>query len=335
MLPSRFQHAAPISLSARFHACRLRVQNGWQWRRQIAHLGSANHTEYTSAAEWLLARHESARPRLHRTLRATSPVACGAAGILHQLGDSHGVRYILLRAYQDEWFTHYPAQDIAASAHHLSLRIGVEPIRQVIWQALEDAPYAPNAQACLQTLTIALSGLRALNVIATHSEAHFKGNLDTVFWEQAFHFGQALLPPYKQAITSMPLFGNMTGWIRAEAMRGLLREHSGDTCLLVFSDALQMEDLSVVRSAIIALQCLGNARAVPALETLAFTTGHPLSLPARRAIERLAGTQAEVLTLVRASREDVEAEELLRAARPTRPEAAEGERETLLHVCRE
>ena len=332
MLPSRFQHAAPNSLSSRFHACRLRIQDGWQWRRQLAHLGSANHAEHASAAEWLLARHETARPRLHRALSAAPPVACGAAGILHQLGDLQGVRHILLRAYQDEWFTHYPAQDIAASAHHLEQRIGAEPIRQGIRQALEDAPYSPNAQACLQILTIALSGLRALNVIASHSEAPSNSKNDTSFWMQAFLFGTAQLPPYKQAITSMPLFGNMTGWMRAEAMRGLLREHPADICLTIFSDALRAEDQSVVRSAIIGLQCLGNPRAVPALETLAFTTGHPLSLPARRAIERLAGTQAEVLTLVRASKEDVEAEELLRAARPTRPEAAEGERETLLHV---
>ena len=108
----------------------------------------------------------------------------------------------------------------------------------------------------------------------------------------------------------------MTGWIRAEAIRRLLREQNKESCLSLLTEALRSQDRHVVRSAIDGLQCLGDSRAIPALETIAFAPHHPLALHARRAIERIAGDQAEVLTLVRASREETAAEELLRPVRP-------------------
>ena len=71
---------------------------------------------------------------------------------------------------------------------------------------------------------------------------------------------------------------------------------------------------------------------MPALEAIAFASRHPLAAQARRAIERLAGPQAEVLTLVRASQEETMPEELLRPARSTSNSLSTDERDTLLHV---
>ena len=111
---------------------RLEIQEAKQWKRQIARLGSADEREYKAAQEWLLICGEATSPRLHRALRRSPGVACGAAGALYQLGNPQGIRHILLRAYQDEWFTYYPARDIADFGAHIGLRIGKEPVRQAV-----------------------------------------------------------------------------------------------------------------------------------------------------------------------------------------------------------
>ena len=144
----------------------LRVQNARQWKRQIARLGSANATETQEASAWLLAQGDVALPALYRALRRSPNVACGAAGLLYRMGSPQGVRHILLRAYQDEWFTFYSTRDVAEYGASIGLHIGKEAVSQAVWSALEAAREQREEQACLQTLIVALSGLRALYVIA-------------------------------------------------------------------------------------------------------------------------------------------------------------------------
>ena len=318
-----------------------RVQKARQWKRQIARLGSANEAEYGQAVEWLLAQGEAALPYLHRGLRGSPAIAFGAAGLLHYWGHSQGVRHVLLRAYQDEWFTRYPGRDVEEYGTQVGLRIGKAPVLQAVGTALEQATQLYDEQACLQILIVACSGLRALDIMAPHSATFARGEREPApsaaiaIYTRALHLGPAALPQVQKSDFSIPLLANMTDWIRAEAIRRLLREQNGGICLAILSDALRSGDRQVARSAIDGLQQLGNGRAVPALEAIAFTPGHPLAGRARHAIERLAGPQAEVLTLVRASREETAPEELLRAARPTPGKAQESDRNTLPRVLPE
>lgn len=346
MFPSRFQRVAHISDKNRSehsfgnnikNLC-LRVQNTRQWRQQIARLGSAEEAEYRQAVEWLLAQGEDALPYLHRALRGSPAVAFGAAGLLNYCGYPQGIRHVLLRAYQDEWFTRYPARDIEEYGTQVGLRIGKAPILQAVRAALEQATQLCDEQACLQILIVALSGLRALDIMAPHSAALAQREAeptaaDTLaIYVRALHLGPAVLPQTPKSDFSIPLLANMTDWIRTEAILRLRREQDGETCLAILSEALHSLDRQVVRSAIDGLQVLGNRRAVSALEVIAFTSRHPLAPRARHAIERIAGAQAEVLTLVRASREETAAEELLRAARPAPGMAQESDRNTLPHI---
>ncbi len=308
MFPSRYPRAAQISDANRseyrpgsgIKGLWRRVRQARQWKRQIARLGSADEAEYGHALEWLLMQGEEALPYLHRALRGSPAIAFGAAGLLHHRGYSQGVRHVLLRAYQDEWFTRYPGRDIEEYGTQVGLRIGKAPILQAVGAAFEQATQFTDEQACLQTLIVALSGLRALDIMAPRSATFARGELEPApaialaIYTRALNLGPATLPQVQKIDFSIPLLANMTDWIRAEAIRRLLREQKGDICLAILSEALRSGERQVARSAIDGLQQLGNSRAVPALEAIAFTSGHPLAGRARHAIERLAGPQAEV-----------------------------------------
>ena len=128
---------------------------------------------------------------------------------------------------------------------------------------MEEAEHQYGEQACLQELIVALSGLRALGYIDSHGDRNRNSQATTALWERALHFGPMNLQRTYVWHTSMPLLKNMMGWIRAEAIRRLLREHEGETCLSILCKALDWEDRAVALSAIDGLQIWGIAAPCP------------------------------------------------------------------------
>ena len=180
-------------------------------------------------------------------------------------------------------------------------------------------------------LVVVLSSLRVLAVFPAAPDYEAAS---WELWETCLHFGPMRLQTLKPIGVPRPLINNMTGWIRAEAVRRLLDERLHDS-LAVLQNALRDADRHVSLSAIEGLQRLGDPSVVPELEVIAFTAGHPLALRARRAIEHLAGTQTPSLILMRPSHSDPAPDELLRAAIPLPQKDHEAEARALLHVSDE
>jgi hypothetical protein len=277
----------------------------WDLQRRLMLLGSPQEREREAAVEWFVARGAEGMPALQRALNGSPPVACGAAAVLYRLGDARGVRTVLVRCYEEEWLSR-----CVQHGHLLELlalrRIGRGAIAAVLTAALEDARRERNENACLAALIVSLSALRVLAI--------FEEETPFSLLERAARFGPASLRGPDNGRLATPA-ASMTAWIRMEAVARLLSQHRAN-CLELLVAALSDSDRHVVATAIDGLRLLRDRRALPHLQTIAFQAGHVLAAPARRAVEQIAGSQADALILLRAATEPSNPEELLRGATP-------------------
>lgn len=282
------------------------LRRWWTRRSVLAQLGAMDQVRQDAAMARLAAQGDSARPLLRRALRAGVPTACGAARVLADQGCAEGIEAVLTRCYEEEWLYRCLEDGYVEGLVALA-RIGREPIGGALLSALDAACGATELADCLPWLVRAVSAARILSV--------FKDESPLDWWERALLIGHGSLDKLG-GDSSVVLAYNLTDALRAEAVRGLLNEHRGEA-LRVFRRALAAQDQAVVLSAIRGLQYLGDARALPALQAIAFSFGHPLANYARRAVERLAGSNADALILLRPSEAEISPEELLRAAQDT------------------
>ena len=278
----------------------------WQlWRttrRETFRLGSEREAEREAAVNYFFLLGEEARPILYKALWGPVRSACGAAVALDRMDDSGGVRRILRRAYEEEWLSvTYSAQ--AEIAFDALCWLPRETVLLEFHRALDAASIESELPKVLTLLSLALSAIRLLNRrSAADREALQRGIL----------FGVRSLR-FLSRNSSVVLAHNLTHTLRLEAIRGLL-VRDPDLRLQIFSDALQSRDLSVVRTTIGGMRRGGDRRAAAYLHPIAFGGGHPCAELAREAYARLVGSQADPLTLLRPSQEQIAAEELLRPA---------------------
>ena len=276
------------------------------WRdrqRRLIRLGSAREGEREAAIDWFVAQGAHASPVLRHGLRGPVAVACGAATALYRQGEAHGIRTVLRRCYEEDWLRRCVQDGHPAELSALR-RLGRSTVGAVLMAALDDAVREKEGRACLDELTV---GLSALKVAAVFGDVSPKG-----WWERAALFGPTSLRGLGD-VSVRPLAYNLTASIRMEAINRLLCEHRS-VCVDVLIDALQSEDRQVALTAIDGLQKLKDRRSLPYLYVIAFGSGNALASRARRAIERIAGNQADALILLRAAREPRAHEVLLRPA---------------------
>jgi hypothetical protein len=287
----------------------------WDLNRRLAQLGSASEEEWKRAAAYFAARPEY-MPALWRCVEhGAVGQACGAAVALTRQG-KHGVQVALMRCYDEEWLIR-SLRDGHIEGLRALRRLGRETIGEVLQAALRAAGRETDPVACVRHLTLVLSALRLLII--------FDGESPLEWWEWSLKCGRSSLHGLRAVPTAVPAF-TLTERIRRVALRGLITEHPS-AAYDVFMAALRgsAHDHSVARAALWGLQRLRDRRALPELEALAFTPGHPLATEARRTIECIAGTQADSLILLRSAEPDYATEELLRPV-DTTPRQKEAEK---------
>ena len=279
-----------------------RWKTAWTTRRIVRGLGSEREAEREAALTHFCAMGEEARPILHQALRGPIRSACGAAVALDRMEDGLGVRRILRRAYDEEWLslTYSPQAEIAYGPLCWLSR---EALTREFHRALDAAGIESELAQVLAQLSLALSAFRLLNR---------RDAADRETLQRGILFGVRSLR-FLSRNSSVVLAYNLTRTLRQEATRGLLLS-APDLRLPIFADALQSRDLSVVRVAIGGVRRGGDRRAAAHLHPIAFGGGHPCAELAREAYARLVGPQADPLTLLRPSQEQVATEDLLRPA---------------------
>ncbi len=287
----------------------------WQaWRqdrRLLAQLGSESAADQERARACLMARGEAAIPLLYRALRGSFRLACSAAVALYRLGDGQGVRAVLERCYEEEWLIRsvrdgYLERDSYEEGVRALQQLDREAVGAALHAALDAAAREREVPGCLGELALALSALRVLLLLP--------GKSPCAWWELAIHYGGQSLSGLRRGTKGI-LPRSLTHYLRWEAVRGLLTEHR-TASFSILARALESEDFSVVHTAILGLRRLGDPRALPGLQSIAFAPGHPLAIEARSAIEALAGSLSEPLVLLRAAEPEAGPEELLRPAEP-------------------
>ena len=166
-----------------------------------------------------------------------------------------------------------------------------------------------HLQGCFDRLTLSLSALRVMLEFGAVSP------LD--WWQRSLWLGHDALPSLKSNPFAGLAYG-LTDLIRLAALRGLIGQYPDDA-FQICAQALQADDISVNRTAVAGLHRIQDRRALPLLQPIAFSERHPLTQEARRAIETIAGSQAEPLTLLRGSHADANVtvhDSLLRALDP-------------------
>jgi hypothetical protein len=282
------------------------------WQRRRINLGSGQAREREAAIAWFTGRGRDAIPVLHSALRASIPIACGAATALDQLGEPEGIRCVLQRCYNEEWLARALQNGHLAELHALRC-LGNGPVSTVLAAAFDEAARTKDGRACQQALIVALSALRLIAI--------FDDALPSSVLKSAMFFGPASLSiaesddDYK-AICCLAAAIRMEAVTRLQYDYGIERED-----LLI--QALRDMDPQVVATAIDGLGLLSARKALPYLHKIAFGTGHPLAMKARRAIERIVGGRSEALTLMRAAQPPIVADELLRAANGERDDDPE------------
>jgi HEAT repeat protein len=297
--------------------CTLAARHWWQTRRLLAQLGSDSEQERGTAAAWFVAQGEKAVPMLRRALHGPVGQACGAAAALAELDDSEGIRVVLARCYDEEWLLRSVRDGYLEGLYALRT-LGRGPIGEALHDALTDAARERSFHACLAQLVVGLSGLRVLAV--------FEGPTPYAWWERGLRYGHKSLRGLPADAANFIAF-NLTDCVRVVAVRGLLADYP-ERAFRTLTELLDCEDTSVGQSAIAGLIRLRDRRALPALQAIAFASGHPLASAARRAVEAIAGRQADSLVLLRASQSETPSPELLRPSAPT--PAADDETQTLL-----
>ena len=283
-------------------------RNWREQRREVGRLGSEKESEREAALTYFFALGEAGLPVLYKALRGSVRSACGAAVALDRMEDSMGARRILRRAYEEEWLASGYSHEAEIAFDALSW-LNRDTVTREFHRALDAAAIESDLDRVLYLLSIALSAIRLLNR---------RGVSDNDSLQRGILFGARSLR-FLSRNHSVVLALNLTLALRLEAVRGLLPREP-DTRLRIFADALQSRDLSVVRAAIGGLRRGGDRRAAAFLHPLAFGGGHPCADLAREAYARLVGSGAEPLTLLRASQEPIQQNELLRpAASATNP----------------
>ncbi len=304
----RLRERAGIGRAARF--LRREFQDWRQTRTWLRQLSEADARQ--AALDDLARRGPKAWRGLYRALNGAVGPACLSADALWRLGQTEGVRILLRRAYEEEWLLG-AGPDRRLDALRALRRLESEAVRQTFRRALDAAGFERDPRACLEHLTLALSAIRVLRI--------FDAPTPLTDWLRALHFGTASLRGLTYPSSRLPA-STLASALRALALRGLLTEYPRQS-FDALRDALHSADMSVCRTALLGLQRLGDPRALPLLQPIAVTRGHPLVTQARYAIERLAGPEADVLALLRAGRPESEPDSLLRPAEPTARRAEE------------
>lgn len=279
------------------------ARNWWQTRQLYAWLSSEVEAEREAALAYCVAQGVAVLPCLKRALHGPMTLACGATLALAQLGDRDAVRRTLARCYEEEWLLRCVREGHIEGLHALRW-LGRGRVGEALRESLDAASRERDPQACLNHLACALGALRALVI--------FEGVSPQAWWEQAIHYGPRHLQELGNCVIGM-MARSLTGPLRSVGVRGLLLEYPAES-FRALACAVQSGDLAVVHTAILGLHRLGDKRALPLLQSIAFTPRHPLAHIARVAIEELAGAEADPLVLLRTAEPEVEPEELLRPA---------------------
>ncbi len=280
------------------------ARNWCRVRRQLNWLGSDVPALREAAEIYFRERGEIAVPWLRRALRGPIGQACGAAVLLARFGDAEGIGFVLSRSCEEEWILRC-VRDGHPEGLRALRRLERAAVGGALHAALDSAAGERDPQVCLQHLVVALGALRVLVI--------FEETSPRDWYARALRFGPKSLRGL-HGNSSGALARNLTAHVRAAALRGLLTEHLHH-CLEGLIELLTEEDPAVGQTAILGLLRLGDRRALPSLQAIAFGKGHPLANQARTAVEVLAGAKSDSLVLLRAAApEDTPAEELLRPA---------------------
>ncbi|HZP84546.1 MAG TPA: hypothetical protein VFB21_23125 [Chthonomonadaceae bacterium] len=279
------------------------ARNWWQTRQLYAWLSSESEAEREAALAYCVAQGPAALPRLQRALHGPITLACGATLALARLGDREALRRTLARCYEEEWLLRCVRDGHIEGLHALRW-LGRGRVGEALREALDAAASERDPQLCLNHLASALGALRALVI--------FDGVSPQAWWERAMHYGPHCLHWLHRGIAGA-MARSLTAHVRSVGVRGLLLEYPAES-FRALACAAQSDDLAVVHTAILGLHRLGDKRALPVLQSIAFTPRHPLAHIARVAIEELAGAKSDPLALLRAAQPEVEPEELLRPA---------------------
>lgn len=290
-----------FTLRGFFARSRRALHDRWEARRRLNDLTSPSEREREAARAYFQARGIVTWPLLQGALGGSVEQACGAALALAWQGQAEGVRTILIRCHREEWLPRCVQSGHLGILHSLQ-GLGRDAVGEELARTLQQVTLAASLPDAINTLEVILSAYRLLPI--------FDATSPLEWWREGVRFGRGKLLKLC-ADPSYFVTYNLTDRIRSTALRGLLAEYP-DAALDFLLEVLQTEgDHSVARTAIEGLLRLNDRRALPALQSIAFSVGHPLAVPARRAIERLMGTQADALILLRAAEPESHDEELL------------------------
>jgi hypothetical protein len=267
------------------------LRKWWSDRTAITQLGAIEPEKREAAIQALVNRGASTIPVLVRALYASPVVACGAAEALDKLGADVGIQTVLVRCYDEEWLSEHPFRSVNLGALR---RLGHDGIGSAFEAGLVGAPAERDLHRCFDRLTLSLSALRLLHEYGCASPLEW--------WERGLVFGHRSLTRIQSHPFAALAYG-LTDRIRAAALRGLLTQYPQEA-FGACERGLKTDDVGVMRTAIAGMSRLLDVRALPLLQPIAFSAHHPLALESRKAIENIAGTEAESLTLMRSSHAD-------------------------------
>ncbi len=260
-------------------------------------------------------------PVLYRGLHGPPLVACSCAVVLSRLGSESGVQTALIRCYDEEWLSSQPGRPMIVEALR---QIDQASIGSALDAGLSGAPRERELQACFDRLTLALSALRVLVIYGEPSPL--------AWWTRALSYGPSLLPRIRDNAFG-GLASSLTDHIRAAALRGLLDQYSAGA-FEAFTEGILSDDISVMRTSIMGMRRLRDLRALPLLQPIAFAQSHPLALETRKAIESIAGANAESLVLMRSSHADANVAQVEGLVRPAPPPGSYETGVLLRSICR-
>lgn len=292
----------------------------WRETRQLLRgLGSASTAEREAAIEAIAQRGPSGAALLRHALSETVEIACGAAGALARQGEFAGIRLVLQRCAKEEIVSRCLFEGHIEGLAALR-RLGHGNIGLALDQALDALEQDISILDAAERLYTVSGALNVLNLFVQSPRG---------WWLRALQFVRPASP--ERATPSWSKAGLLPDWVsmdwrdlqamqvRFAALDGLIREYPSDSGDLLL-ETLASANTAAVVVAIHGLVRLRDHRAVPRLQAIAFMPDNPLANTARRGLESLAGSQADALTLLRAS-QVTNAAELLHPAMPTAAEA--------------
>lgn len=275
----------------------------WRLRLRLRSLASPTPAVREAAIASFIAEGEQAFVPLFEALYSDMPSACGAALALGRMGNPHGLYTVLYRCYAEALVYRSLLEGYIEVLHAVRL-FEPEMVGGALITNLEMASAAATPSPCLRALCSSLGALRVLDLL--------DGTPPRAWWEGALLFGRARLRGL-EGVSARNAAYTLTDNVRLVGIRGLLYHYPAESFDLL-REVLFDEDTSVGQTAIQGLLWLRDKRALVPLQQLAFSPGHLLAGTARRAIQTLAGEEAEALTLLRAANSGSAPDQLLRPA---------------------